>query len=311
MGFPTTTGKVKSLRKFKTRTSESVHLSDEHLLEAYCFGKSEVIRLCQRNRGKILSNRNVHTTDSFSSCWERTRQGNGRHGLHFDRVQLLREAMFVILKGDAYLPFGKLLDLDRFEVFMKDDMSGNWILPGSVLVSVMSSSELILEIAFADCNSDPEIPLSTSTPRVYDDWNEIDFPFFQERPIYKAQDEPSSIISRMDSVDDDGAKSRVIGVTKGHLIDLEHVLRTLGLCVLKSDRDIPTIGWNNKTPDRTLGPDPPFDSADLTAATDTTSIEEALNLQLGFFSRHVGQWSGARLAERQYNGDHEGDHPPY
>jgi len=277
-GFPTQKKRINSLLKFKSRTLVKSDPPDQKLTAALEFGREYVMRFPAK---KVRANMDIHISDSTSACWERSRQRGGRHKQHYDRIRKFRELGFCFEDGveSVFCPSGKPLDIDP--VFYKE-FDGVYYLQGSVLCQVWPNSRLLLELAFSDCLSDPDIPMGCET-EIYSEssYEDLSFYFYKERPKYVALSYPESLPSRMDSVDDDGGKARVIGITKSHLIDLEHVYRTCFTAVLKCDRTIPTLGWGGKDPTRTLGPDPPFDSADLTAATDNSSIPEVRNLALG------------------------------
>jgi hypothetical protein len=279
MGFPTHEKKVASLKKFKATTAELITPPKEVLIEAEAFAYAYTIGF---PRGKIAYNMDIHISDSTSSCWEKSNGKGGRHSyFHELLVEFFRKEVFRISNPeDAFCPSGrKLLPLEMSEFYFEPTDQGV-LVSGEVLALLWGNSRLLLELSFCMSLDDAEVPLGCLTDPAWSG-RILPFHFYREKPEYVSLSEPSSIVSRMDAVDDKAAKARVIGVTKGHLINLGHLLRRATTAVLKCDRTIPTMGWPGKGPDRVLGPDPPFDSADITAATDSTDISEATALQKG------------------------------
>jgi len=279
MGFPTFTKKVNSLLKFKKVTTQLIRPPQEVIDDAEQFAFDYT---CKFPRWKIAKNMDIHVTDSSASCWEVGAGAGGRHSYFHEEIETFKNEFFMIEDDmeSIFCPSGqKLLPLENSEFYFKPTDFGT-VVSGAVLASLWSTSRLLMEISFCNSLADPDIPLGCSTQPVASAQT-MPFHFYNERPEYASLEMPSSIPSRMDAVDDKAAKARVIGVTKGHLINLEHLLRRSSAAVLKCDRTIPTMGWPGKGPERVLGPDPPFDSTDLSSATDSTDIAEARALMRG------------------------------
>jgi hypothetical protein len=280
-GFPTQNERIKSLLKFKKRTLTP---SPEGLevKEPYLFAKEYVKGF---NPNRVRNAMNIHISDSTAACLEYPRLKGGRHQFHKDCVDKMCQSYAVFRTTDEplYLPSGKELKIDP--IFLKE-FDGETILNGSILVQQLGNSGMMIEFAFSYCRSDPDIPFRCTTEpyAVFDGEDEI-FAIYTEKPQYECTD-PTFLVpneSRMDTVDDDGGKARVIGVTKACLIDLQHIFRTAITALLNCDYSVPSLSDEGlgKTADRLLLPDPPFDSADLTAATDNSPIEEVRALGLG------------------------------
>jgi hypothetical protein len=157
---------------------------------------------------------------------------------------------------------------------------GYCLLRGDAIFVLLGRNRLMIDHSFAKCSEDGEISFFIEGDPLPTFFGDSPIRFFEEPPSYSI-DEVNSLEIRVDAVDDDGAKARIIGISKGCLINLGHVLRRIYTAILECDRRIPTMGWKGKGPDRVLGPDPPFDSSDLTAATDNTPILEAKSLSDG------------------------------
>jgi hypothetical protein len=284
MGFPTVTKRIRSIEKFRSRSTQVLDPPQEVLESAKKFAYDYVNKFPD---WKIRSNMNVHISYSSASCMEVGRNKGGRMRFIELRLQEFDELWWIFPRGKTI--FGPSGDVfidplhEEWDIRLKDMGDGNSLLIASHARAFLGDQRILREISFAECSFDPSIPLELRTKPISEcSSDSYDFFLFEEAPVYVTSDLfDGEILMRLDAVDDDGAKSRVIGVSQGALVNLSHLVRTLITSVIKCDREVPSMGWGNKKPDRTLGSEGIFDSADLTAATDCSSILEARSLAFG------------------------------
>jgi hypothetical protein len=287
MGFPTQSKRVSSIKKFWKRTRQLRDPPEEVLQEAREFGYQYGY---QFPAVRIKMNLFVHISHSKSSCMEVSKLKGGRLRFGQLRLEEFDECYWMVPKGRTIFgPSGEvLIDILNEEAILMclKDAGDEWVVLGPQVRFLLGDQRILRELAFAECSSNDEIPFDlVTTPIASYDCDSFEFHLFDESPRYVAPEaDEAEVQMRLDAVDDDGAKARIIGISNGALVNLLHILRTLITSVIKCDREVPTMGGKSRRPDRTLSSEGLFDSADLTAATDCSSIREVSCLLEGLCS---------------------------
>jgi len=291
MGFPTMEKKIAAIRKFCSRVQTPVNIPESVLDEAEGFMYHKVTRTLERS--DLLRHMHPHVSYSSSSCLEKSFAAGGRIAWCAEQLQTFSsEVVWFIQNQDLYGPSGKLLirrddplifageNKARYDL-MGNEINNCYSLSGSTARVVLGDHKILLELSIWAVHLDPSVPFSvhphTHWIHAYD---EAGFPFAGERPYYSVEPD-IPLTTRIDTVDDDGAKARVIGISSAPLIHLGHLVRTVLTAVMKADATIPTMSSKGKKISKLLRPRGVFDSKDLTAATDTTSFELARRLAMG------------------------------
>lgn len=287
MGFPLFESKIQSVLKFRKRTMELKEPPDIVHQQARNFAKDYVKSFPKE---RIRKNLDIHISDSSSATLEYSRSKKGRIRYGSEAMREFRETKYIFPKSREeiedvvfYSSSGQEFKITSEALLYCEEKVG-WedycLLGGDAIFIVLGRNRLMIDHSFAKCSEDEEISFYIEGDPLPTFYGDSPIRFFEEPPSF-ITDGLNSLEIRVDAVDDDGAKARIIGVSKGCLINLGHILRRIYTAILECDRQIPTMGWKGKGPERVLGPDPPFDSTDLTAATDNTPILEAKSLSDG------------------------------
>jgi len=291
MGFPTNEKKIAAIRKFVSGTQEEIPISDEILDQAEDFMFDKVVR--RLDRSTIARHMKPHISYSSSSCLEENYASGGRICWCAKRLAAFSEdTLWYIQNEDLYGPSGKLLirkddplifldDIKTRYNLMGEPIALSYALSGGTARVIWGDEAILLELSVWLAHLEPTIPFSVH-PHSY--WIECDgesgFPLTRERP-YFTTDPAVPLTMRLDTVDDDGAKARVLGLSSAMLVHLGHLLRTVLTAIMKADPTIPTMSSKGKKIRNLLEPRGTLDSKDLTAATDTTSFTLSRRLAMG------------------------------
>jgi len=291
MGYPTPSKKVSTCVKFGKNVTANPKIPDSLISEAHRFAYERVREL------KGFCN-DLHASWSSAACLEKSNGAGGRIAYGAEIIANLSIGIFSLDSSveQWYGPTGRpSISRDLLQVYFSDK---GGVFNGSTndLISLIGESEVLVNFSFHNeaSRSDAVFEITGGEGVQIDD----DFTLYVDPPRIRAKKVgfPSM---RLDAVDDDGAKARVVGVMRFGWITVCHLLRRSLVGYLERDPQVPSMNalLRSKDVPKLIGSEPPFDGTDMQTATDDSVIELNRSLAKGAVAamRFSEDWM-ARLA---------------